>query len=724
MKRFIRNSIPCVTGIFLAVLLGADTAAAQQRDEYGDVSAADVSYQTVARISYLSGSVSFARGDDPDNWQAADQNVPMSVGDRVYADTRSRVELESDGGDVIRVGAQSELSALNLTADTKQFAVKSGIVSFHVGNVGDNDVFEVDTPNSAVTFQQGGDYRVEVDQSGNTRVVVWNGDALFSAGGGQFTAHRGQEVRIEGSDSPRYDVINASARDGWDQWVDGRVARASHATSYKYVNANVVGAADLDESGRWEDIPQYGHVWTPTVVAVDWAPYRVGHWVWQDPWGWTWISAEPWGWAPYHYGRWVTYSSRWYWVPVAPSVQYVSYAPACVAFVGGGPGFSASVTIGGGGFVGWFPLAPRDPFYPWWGPRAASVNVTNVTYVNKTYVTVVNQNTFVSGGVVTTNVVRDRTVVSQVAAAPVVRGVLPVVPTVGALRVASRTNLPAPPRPPAAVLSRSVVARVAPPPAPPTFQVKMAVIKQNNGAPVNPVEAAKISVADRGRPQSITTVRAATTTSGQVVLAPKGGAAAAAAAAKVMPLEAVRGRPLATSAQPVASSVVTSKTTTGVTGPSGRTMSTSREVVARPTAIPPVSTPVASSNNSGRGRVNTERKDISTGKPTPATGGRQVIPNDQIRVVQQPTPRPTAKAQQQYESRSRNSAVTQSGQSGSPAPTGRTYEPEHKRVVVPTAPPKPQNENEHVQAQSGRESPQKEGRGRPLTPTPKKGEKG
>jgi len=68
--------------------------------------------------------------------------------------------------------------------------------------------------------------------------------------------------------------------------------------------------------------------------------------------------------------------------------------------------------------------------------------------------------------------------------------------------------------------------------------------------------------------------------------------------------------------------------------------------------------------------------------------------------------------------------MTQSGQSGAPAPTGRTYEPEHKRVVVPTAAPKPQNENEHVQAQSGRESPQKEGRGRPLTPTPKKGEKG
>ncbi|HEX7252407.1 MAG TPA: FecR domain-containing protein, partial [Thermoanaerobaculia bacterium] len=175
MKATQQNWTRRATGTLLAfglvaLMSASPVQAQQQRDEYGDVSAADVGYQTVARISYLSGNVSFARGDDPDNWQAADQNVPMSVGDRIYTDAKSRVELESDGGDVIRVGARSELSALNLTGDTKQFAVKSGIVSFHVGNIGDNDVFEVDTPNSAITFQQGGDYRVEVDDSGNSRV--------------------------------------------------------------------------------------------------------------------------------------------------------------------------------------------------------------------------------------------------------------------------------------------------------------------------------------------------------------------------------------------------------------------------------------------------------------------------------------------------------------------------------------------------------------------------
>ena len=97
-----------------------------------------------------------------------------------------------------------------------------------------------------------------------------------------------------------------------------------------------------------------------------------------------------------------------------PTVRVVAYSPALVAFVGGT----------GGGYVGWFPLAPRDPFVPGGAAANVNVNVTNVTYVNRTYVTVVNQNTFVSGRVVTNNYVRDRDV-SRVERAPVVRGPIP-----------------------------------------------------------------------------------------------------------------------------------------------------------------------------------------------------------------------------------------------------------------------------------------------------------
>ena len=465
----------------------------QQAGSAYDSSDSDIS-QSVARISYLNGNVSLARGDDPDEWQDADVNVPMTIGDRVYTGEGS-LELQLERGALVDLGARTDLATLNLTDQVSQFAVKSGIATFAVPRLAPGEIFEVDTPNAAVTFDQPGRYRVDVDESGQTRIVVRRGNATVAAGGGQLVVGDGESIMIEGTDAPRYEIVATPPPDRWDAWAETRQERELRAASIRYVSPGVVGAADLDAHGTWGTIPEYGRVWTPASVEAGWAPYRDGRWTWQDPWGWTWISTEPWGWAPYHYGRWVTYSSRWYWVPVAPAVTTVAYAPALVAFVGGPFGGVGVAVTAGPSYVGWFPLAPRDPFVPWWGPRRAQVNVTqvtNVTYVNRTYVTVVNQNTFVSGNMVAPAVVRETTVVRQVSAAPVVAGRIPVLPTASSVRVAARPASAPPPRPPAAVVSRAVVTRSAPPPAPPRFDQKLATIRENK-APVAAAAAARLS---------------------------------------------------------------------------------------------------------------------------------------------------------------------------------------------------------------------------------------
>jgi hypothetical protein len=537
----------CTLGSVLFGLFSS-LATAQVRDEYGEI------HQTVARISFLSGEVSFSRGDDPDDWQPADVNVPMTLGDRIYTGSRSRIELQIHGGDFVRLGARTDFAALDLTEETRQFSLRSGVASIRIRRLSDWEIFEIDTPNAAVTFERPGDYRVDVDEDGFTRVSVRAGSATVAAGGGQIPLTAGEGMEIEGIDAPYYDIVALGGPDSWDRWVSGRDDRRHRTRSYQYVSADIVGADDLDEYGRWEQVRDYGWVWSPTDVAADWAPYRSGHWIWQDPWGWTWVSAEPWGWAPYHYGRWARVSSRWCWVPVAPAVRSIRYSPALVAFVGGGPGWSASVSVGSGGFVGWFPLGPRDPFSPWWGDRSrvgySSVG-TNVAYVNRTYVTVVNRNVFVSGGVVTGNIVRDRTVVSQVAVAPVLRGPIPVVPTRSSLHAAVRSDAATAPRPPAEIVSRMVVARTAPPPAPPTFQAKLPVISENRGAPVAPAAAARISVENRGRPQAVTDVRPVAAQPGRVTLSPRDAGSGKAAARRAEPVTAFRGRPMATSDKPV-----------------------------------------------------------------------------------------------------------------------------------------------------------------------------
>jgi hypothetical protein len=478
--------------------------------------------QTVLRVAYVSGKVSYSRGDDPDSWQPASLNFPMTLGDRLYTAKGSRLELQTEGG-AIYLAPGTDFASLNLTYEVRQFSLGAGSASFRIRRIDSGESFEVDTPNAAVSFDRAGDYRIDVDRNGNTRVMVRAGYAYVASAGGEVPVQAGRMMVIDGSDSPVYDITPLPRVDSWDQWVGSRSRRSFGGASSRYVNTEIPGVGDLDQYGRWSQIPAYGNCWSPMNVSTDWQPYRAGRWAWQDPWGWSWVSNEPWGWAPYHYGRWVVSRGRWYWVPVGPGVRTVRYAPALVAFIGG-PGFSLSVTLGGGGNVGWFPLAPRDPFVPWWGSHSGGTSlntVSNVTYVNRTYVTVVNQNTFISGAPVAGNTIRDSRVLREVSAAPVVRGPLPVVPARSSIRVSTQKAAPAP-RPPEAVLTRPVVTRLAPAPAPAPFHEKEPVIKENKGAPVHPAQASRLSQDARvirpSRPVAVET--------GQVKLVPRNAQAA------------------------------------------------------------------------------------------------------------------------------------------------------------------------------------------------------
>ncbi len=73
--------------------------------------------------------------------------------------------------------------------------------------------------------------------------------------------------------------------------------------------------ADLAPYGEWIVFEPGVYAWHPYVTDPEWRPYTAGHWVWSD-YGWYWVSAEPFGWATYHYGRWYLDDFYgWIWVP-------------------------------------------------------------------------------------------------------------------------------------------------------------------------------------------------------------------------------------------------------------------------------------------------------------------------------------------------------------------------------------------------------------------------
>jgi hypothetical protein len=454
----------------------------------------------VARLAYVSGAVSFSPAGEND-WVRASINRPLITGDRLWADTSSLGELQL-GAAAIRMGSRTSMTLLNVDDRIAQVQLTQGTLNIRVWQFDRNHVLEIDTPNLAYSIRSPGSYRVEVAPNGDSTVVmVRAGQAEVYGEGRSFVIEAGQAFEFFDTGLNDYDSFALAPADDFDRWSTARDRRWENSASARYVSRDLIGYEDLDEYGTWRDVAGYGYVWTPTRVAVDWAPYHDGHWAWVEPWGWTWVDDAPWGFAPSHYGRWASIGGAWAWVP-GPVAAKPIYAPALVAFVGGS-NFSISLNIGGGGAVAWFPLGPRDvyrPSYPVSRQYFTSVNTSN-TVINMTNITNVYNNTNVTnvvyvnqkvpGAVVavpTTAFVQSRPVAREavrvsrdmVATAPVM-AVAPLAPVrTSVMGVAAPSA-----RPPESAATRPVVAKTAPPPPPTSFAARQNALAANPGKPLD-----------------------------------------------------------------------------------------------------------------------------------------------------------------------------------------------------------------------------------------------
>ncbi len=107
----------------------------------------------------------------------------------------------------------------------------------------------------------------------------------------------------------RYKAVAAILFAGTLAFLAPRPASATWSVSISYFHH------ELAPYGRWVSTAAYGEVWCPTVVAAGWQPYLNGEWAYTD-YGWTWVSYDPFGADPFHYGTWVWIDSYgWSWVP-------------------------------------------------------------------------------------------------------------------------------------------------------------------------------------------------------------------------------------------------------------------------------------------------------------------------------------------------------------------------------------------------------------------------
>src|SRR5258708_7157492 len=224
--------------IALAVVLFAPQRAAADDD--------DDPPSRGARLSYAQGTVSFNPAGT-DDWVSAVVNRPMTTGDKLWTDNGSRAELHL-GAAAIRLASNTGFSFLNLDDRTTQIRITEGTLNVRVRRLEQDESFEIDTPNLAFSILRPGNYKIDVNEAGDTTVVtVRDGEGEVTGGGSAYTIHSRETGTFAGIDQLDADIQRLSPdEDDFDHWCYERDRHADHSTSARYVSSDVIGHEDLE----------------------------------------------------------------------------------------------------------------------------------------------------------------------------------------------------------------------------------------------------------------------------------------------------------------------------------------------------------------------------------------------------------------------------------------------------------------------------------------------
>jgi hypothetical protein len=248
----------------------------------------------VPRLQYLVGEVS-VQPHGTGEWVQGSVIHPLTNADNVWADESSRAELNL-GSSRMRIDSETSLTLTNVNDMSVQVELHQGVLNVHIRRLGNNETYEVRTPNLGFTVTKPGDYRIDVaPNEDSTIVTVRQGEGQATGHGTTVTIHAGEQTKF-GAGSLKPELSEAPRQDGFDKWCQVRDQRLDQAVSARYVSRNVVGDSDVDDYREWRASQDYGLVWVPTAVAPGWALY-----------GNTYLIFNSWGLTPFPYGRWVYY---------------------------------------------------------------------------------------------------------------------------------------------------------------------------------------------------------------------------------------------------------------------------------------------------------------------------------------------------------------------------------------------------------------------------------
>src|ERR1044072_7823841 len=208
----------------------------------------------VMRISMLDGGVNVKHSDTND-WEAAKLNYPLVEGDTVATTDNSKLEIQVDARNFIRLSGNSVLRIITLRDEGIAVSAVEGTMTVRLANFDrKRGYFEIDAPKTTLAAEKDGLYRIDVPKDGRVRLTVRDGGnaRIYSdTSGFSLRDGRAAELVVSGENMGDWEFVATASRDAIDDWVTEREQFLAQRLKYdvKYYDEYVWGAEDLSSYG-------------------------------------------------------------------------------------------------------------------------------------------------------------------------------------------------------------------------------------------------------------------------------------------------------------------------------------------------------------------------------------------------------------------------------------------------------------------------------------------
>lgn len=311
-----RSALKIVLLVGLCGLLVAAVLQARAQDTAADATQAPV-HGRIARLSYVDGTVTVTDPDGASPDQAV-ANMPATEGTQIDTGSDGHAEVTLEDGSVARIAPNSSLQVSRLAGGAPSgydtaLELRSGEGYFEP-NPAAGAKFTVEALGLHISADEPAAFRVSWLAQPEQVAVSVGWVKVTHASDYSVRVNANETLSVDDADVTRYLLSSGTdggPNDAWNAERDELLAQAGERATEADANPE---NADLDLYGNFYDVPGVGQVWQPYGYAESWTPFDDGYWGWY-PWGYTWISAYPWGWLPYHCGYWNYFNGLgWGWV--------------------------------------------------------------------------------------------------------------------------------------------------------------------------------------------------------------------------------------------------------------------------------------------------------------------------------------------------------------------------------------------------------------------------